>query len=98
MYLDHPLLTATNSDSEPDRLERLNRVYGYAIGLADTDGNRQCITKLARLHDHKGRLTITWRQTPTMPEKAYFLRAWHSLIGDGSDHVDHNLEETDINR
>jgi len=92
MFLDHPQISATNSEVENDRIERLNRVYGYAIGLADTDGNRQCITKLARLHDHKGLLTITWRSPPTMPEKAYFQRAWHSLIGDGSESVEHLME------
>ncbi len=92
MYLDHPQITATNSEIEIDRIERLNRVYGYAIGLADNDGNRQCITKLSGIHDHKGLLTITWRSAPTMPEKGYFHRAWRSLIGDRSDHVEHVME------
>ena len=34
MFLDHPTITATNSFTEPDRLERLARVYGYAVALA----------------------------------------------------------------
>ena len=38
MFLDHPTLTATNSQTEPDRIERLNRVYGYVMALADRDG------------------------------------------------------------
>ena len=92
MYLYHPVISATNSNIEVDRIERLNRVYGYAIALADADGNRQCISKLVQLHDHKGVLTVTWRHSPTTPEKVYFTRAWTSLIGDGSDHVDHQME------
>jgi hypothetical protein len=36
MFLDHPTITATNSVTEPDRIERLNRVYGYAMALADS--------------------------------------------------------------
>ena len=35
MYLDHPKISATNSNTEPDRIERLNRVYGYALAVAD---------------------------------------------------------------
>jgi len=92
MYLDHPQISATNGEIEVDRIERLNRVYGYAIALADSDGNGQCITKLARLHDHKGELTVTWRSEPTTPEKIYFQRAWHSLVGDRSDRVEHLME------
>ena len=38
MFLDHPTITATNSQTEPDRIERLDRVYGYAMALADADG------------------------------------------------------------
>ena len=38
MFLDHPTLTATNSVTEPDRIERLTRVYGYAVALADAHG------------------------------------------------------------
>jgi hypothetical protein len=35
MFLDHPALTATNSMTGPDRIERRARVYGYAMALAD---------------------------------------------------------------
>jgi hypothetical protein len=92
MYLDHPAITATNSDTEPDRIERLNRVYGYAIALADTDGNRDAITKLTRLHDHKGNLVVHWAVAASAREQDYFLRAWKSLIGDGSDNVSHEMD------
>ena len=93
MYLDHPAITATNSDTETDRVERLNRVYGYAVALADAAGNSACITKLMRLHDHKGNLIVHWRVAPTAAEKGFFVSAWRSLIGDESDHVSHETDD-----
>ena len=54
MFLDHPTLTATNSMSEPDRIERLMRVYGYVVALADMAGDTEFILKVSQLHDHKG--------------------------------------------
>lgn len=91
MYLDHPKITATNSNTEPDRIERLNRIYGYALGLADQAGDRACIGKLAQLHDHKGTLVVSWFEEPTASEKYYFVRAWKSLVGDQTTHVEHKL-------
>ncbi|GAC1409773.1 MAG: hypothetical protein NVSMB6_09870 [Burkholderiaceae bacterium] len=96
MYLDHPLITATNSDTEFDRVERLNRVYGYAIALADSHGNPECITKLARLHDHKGNLVVHWRTAPTSSECEFFVKAWQSLVGDRTDSVSHELESASV--
>ncbi|MFZ6743418.1 hypothetical protein ACO0LC_09345 [Undibacterium sp. JH2W] len=91
MYLDHPKISATNSETEPDRIERLSRVYGYAMGLADIDGNTECITKLAKIHDHKGTLMVIWYEAPTPAEKSYFARAWNSRIGDETEIVEHAL-------
>ncbi|MBI1771165.1 MAG: hypothetical protein HYR68_02155 [Burkholderiales bacterium] len=91
MYLDHPKISATNSETEPDRIERLSRVYGYAMGLADIDGNTACITKLAKIHDHKGTLMVIWYDAPTATEKGYFVRAWNSRIGDETEIVEHAL-------
>ena len=54
MFLDHATITATNSFTEPDRLERLTRVYGYAVAMADMAGNGDFIHKVAQIHDHKG--------------------------------------------
>lgn len=96
MYLDHPTITATNSDTEVDRVERLNRVYGYAIGLADLAGNTTCIDKLARLHDHKGNLIVQWHTAPTAQEEGYFKHAWKSLIGDESERVTHQVGDAAV--
>ncbi|MDO8650839.1 MAG: hypothetical protein Q7R66_01435 [Undibacterium sp.] len=91
MYLDHAKISATHSETEPDRLERLYRVYGYAIAMADMDGNAECITKLAKIHDHKGTLMVIWHVAPTEKEKNYFLNAWKSKVGDESTQVEHAL-------
>jgi len=91
MFLDYPKISATNSETEPDRIERLSRVYGYAAGLADLDHNSECIEKLAKLHDHKGTLMVIWHAAPTSKEIGYFLRAWQSRMGDESSQVEHAI-------
>lgn len=89
MFLDHPSITATNSHTEPDRIERLNRVYGYAMALADSEGNPAFVDKLTQLHDHKGTLIVFWHERPSEAERAVFARAWASRVGDGTDNVEH---------
>jgi hypothetical protein len=89
MFLDHPTITATNSATEPDRLERLQRVYGYAMALADAGGLDVFIEKVNQLHDHKGALIVFWNTVPTEQEKRYFVQAWASKVGDGSTRVEH---------
>jgi hypothetical protein len=91
MFLDHPTLTATNSFTEPDRLERLSRVYGYVAAMADLAGKQSFIEKVSQLHDHKGTLIVFWHDTPNEDEKAYFTRAWSSKMGDGSTNVEHEV-------
>ena len=91
MYLDHPSISASHSDTEPDRLERLHRVYGYVIGQADISDNKACITKIAHLHDSKGILYVTWSVHPTDDERKFFARAWRSQIGDESTNIVHQL-------
>ena len=91
MFLDHPTLTATNSQTESDRLERLNRVYGYATALADRDGALQLAEKVTQMHDHKGTLIVFWSVAPNDTEKAYFITAWASKVGDGSSNVEHEI-------
>ncbi len=91
MYLDHPVITATHSLTEPDRIERVNRVYGYMVGLADQADNKAFITKLAQLHDDKGTLTVFWHEPLTSEEKQFCVRAWQSLVGDGSTNVEFSI-------
>ena len=90
MFLDHPSITATNSQTEPDRIERLTRVYGYVVALAEMSGMGEgFIQKFSQLHDHKGTLIVFWSEAPTEAERDFFLRAWSSKIGDGSLNVEH---------
>ena len=91
MFLDHPTITATNSMTEPDRIERLMRVYGYAVALADAAGVHQFVEKFTQLHDHKGTLIVFWNLAPDDAERDYFARAWASKIGDGSTNVEHEI-------
>ncbi|MES2898823.1 MAG: hypothetical protein V4723_03795 [Pseudomonadota bacterium] len=92
MFLDHPSITATNSMSEPDRIERLQRVYGYVVALADLGGRSAgFIEKFSQLHDHKGTLIVFWNEAPSEDEKQLFVRAWESKMGDGSSNVEHEL-------
>ena len=91
MFLDHPAITATNSLTEPDRIERLTRVYGYVMALADADGNSAFVEKFTQLHDHKGSLIVFWNLAPTGAERDYFVKAWASKIGDGSTSVEHEI-------
>lgn len=92
MYLDHPKISATNSNTEPDRIERLNRVYGYALSLADAAGDGSFLGKLSQLHDHKGNLIVVWFEEPGAAQKEYWTRAWLSKVGDESDQVEHRVE------
>lgn len=89
MLPDHPTITATDSVTEPDRLERLSRVYGYVAALADRDTGARFIEKVTQLHDHKGTLIVFWGGAPSDAEKAFFADAWASSIGDGSRNVEH---------
>jgi len=91
MFLDHPTITATNSQTEPDRIERLDRVYGYAMALADVDGDRGFVEKLNQLHDHKGTLIVFWHEAPSETQMRYWARAWASKIGDGTTAVVHEF-------
>jgi hypothetical protein len=91
MFLDHPTITATNSLTEPDRIERINRVYGYAMALADTAGCDGFVHKLTQLHDHKGTLIVFWNEAPGEAEKGFWASAWASKVGDGSTSVEHEF-------
>ena len=91
MFLDHPTITATNSFTEPDRIERLTRVYGYAVALADLHGAGGFIEKFTQIHDHKGTLIVFWNDQPSEEEKHFFVQAWASKIGDGSSNVEHEV-------
>jgi hypothetical protein len=91
MFLDHPTITATDSQTEPERIERLNRVYGYAMALAECEACPGLLDKVNQLHDHKGTLIVFWNEPPGEAEQACFARAWASRAGAGSTSVEHEF-------
>lgn len=96
MYLDHPKISATNSNTEPDRIERLNRVYGYAVAVADMAGDKEFLGKLSYLHDHKGNLIVVWCDEPNEAQKGYFVSAWRSKVGDETSNVEHEVRPVQV--
>lgn len=91
MHEDKIILTAYRSDTEPDRLLRLERVVGYVSALVDHYGSENACSKIESLHDHKGVLTVTWHVQPTEGDKELLSKAWKSRVGDGTDNVEHTL-------
>ena len=51
-------ITATNSEDEPWRIGRLNRLVGAM--LADPTIDLEVFNDIANIHDHKGLITVTW--------------------------------------
>jgi len=63
IYSDHIELTADVEESH--KFQRLQRVIGYVQSLADYYGNKQILDKISKLHDHKGTMTVFWKEQPT---------------------------------
>jgi hypothetical protein len=89
MYLDSIELTAYAEETQ--RVHRLQRVIGYVQALADYYGDKKILDKVLKLHDHKGTMTVFWKEQPTDEEKGMFVKAWISRIGDGADNVEHQI-------
>ena len=83
-------ITATNSDTEPGRVERLLDVLAIVhalldrnvIDMADEDKEEGTYTAfvkaLVSIHDDKGSLIVTWRRTPSQRWKDAFKTAWEA--------------------
>ena len=91
MFPDHPTMTATDSVTEPDRLERLGRVLAHVAALADGEAGARCIDKVNQLHDHKDTLIVFWGDAPSAADRALFGAAWASPAGAGSANVEHEV-------
>lgn len=89
MYENGIEVSADDAKAEAWRLVRIERVVGYICALSDHYGNEGLLNKIAKLHDHEGLLTVTWRSAPTDGEKDFLVKAWSSSIGDGADNVEH---------
>jgi hypothetical protein len=66
---EHISYSATNSQTEPSRIERLKDVViSYQTKIPKLNFHR--------LHDHKGELTVSWSQQPSEEEKNIIGDAW----------------------
>ncbi|NLF39382.1 hypothetical protein GX586_08045 [bacterium] len=86
-------LTAdSGSDTEVAwRIERLRQVVKYIYATGEVAGCTVMMAKIAKVHDHKGTLTATWKTKPTADEQALVEGAWYSPVGDRSTNVDHQV-------
>lgn len=91
MFLDHLTRTATNNQTEPDRLERFKRVHGDVMALAGLHAGARLVEKVSGICEHKGTLIVFRGETPSESETAHVGQAWASKSGDGSAHVKHAL-------
>jgi len=83
--------SATKEETEPNRLERLHEIWGYAYALSEKNESNSVIESVVGLHDHKGVLTVTWKNNPSDGQKAIFTSAWGSALGDCADNVEHEV-------
>ena len=63
-------IDAYRSDEQPHRITRLHEVVGF-LAAKGLDGR-----SIRALHDHKGILTVTWKQEPSDGDKKIVEDAW----------------------
>ncbi|MEI7504756.1 MAG: hypothetical protein WCJ61_15870, partial [Paludibacter sp.] len=80
-------------DEEPWRLNRIQRVVGYAQALADINNHEEFHTKIYSIHDHKGFLTVVWHSEPSDQEKEWLRMAWESSVAGYENNVEHEVKE-----
>lgn len=77
-------------NSEPHRVQRLERVVGFVRAMALHYGNDDLFDKVISLDDKKGDLKVCWRAVPKPGEMEFFNRAWRDgFTGDGGGRIDH---------
>jgi hypothetical protein len=78
-------LSANRGDEERWRLERLGNVARFYKKNSE-------VTNIVHLHDHKGLLTVTWIDEPTIKEKHTIELAWESE-NELQENIEHKTEE-----
>lgn len=86
------IIELSGSSDEEWRYPRLHNVIGYVHAMIDVNG-LDILPKLSRLDDHKGTLSVYWKESPTTLEMKIISDAWDSAIGDGCDNVDHYFHD-----
>jgi len=92
-------ITATNSSTEPGRIERLLDVLAIVHSLLDRniidmaddetqEGTYTAFVKaLASIHDNNGSLIVSWRRKPSQRWKDAFKTAWEANCEHDVQHV-----------
>lgn len=79
-------LTATRSNEEPYRIERLIKV----VQIHDLSQYFKGNDNIEALHDHKGLLTVTWNRTPSDIDKDMVGAIWNLMCEEGGN-IEHQL-------
>ena len=86
--------SATNSDTEPYRYDRLVSVWTAVLSFVHAlrpEDARTLALMVDELNDHKGVLTVTWRNAEARYKfKGLFEQAW-TWSGEHEDAVEHEL-------
>tara|TARA_R110000787_G_scaffold90645_2_gene191273 strand:- start:531 stop:809 length:279 start_codon:yes stop_codon:yes gene_type:complete len=77
--------TAYRSKEESWRISRLNNV----IEKLKLNKKIEVLNKIDNLHDHKGLLSVKWKNIPTKKDMSIIKKIWFSKIGDMSDTIEH---------
>lgn len=93
MYSLNIIIEANREDEEPWRLNRIQRVVGYAQALADINNQEQFHTKIYSFLDYKGLLSVVWKSEPTDQEKEWIQKAWDSSVAGYEYSVEHMVKE-----
>jgi hypothetical protein len=83
MYSLNIIIEANREDEQPWRLNRIQRLVGYAQALADLEGqvvDEEFYRKIYLISDHKGELTVIWNVEPSEEEKNWLQKAWDSSV------------------
>jgi hypothetical protein len=78
-------LSANREDEERWRLQRLGDVARFYKKNSEE-------INIVHLHDHKGFLTVTWKEEPTKKEMLTIELAWENE-NEPREHVEHEIEE-----
>jgi len=77
--------TAYRSKEESWRISRLNNV----IEELKLNKKIEVLNKINNIHDHKGLLSVNWKNIPTEKDMSIIKEIWLSRVGDMSDTIEH---------
>lgn len=84
-----PKLSASNSDAEPWRIQRLNQIVGKLNSFSYNRYKYDLLAKLKQLHDENDALQITWSSKPSAAERAVTAHLWTEVSESESALVSH---------